>query len=319
MHGKSDVMAEAERWYARLKAADCLASERMEFQRWRATPENAAAFAATEARWQSMQKLAGHAEFEDLSQRVLSESALPARERHRGLLVASILIVLLGTGAALWGNREPASPAVAYTTELGERSTIKLADGSTLLLNTATELDASLSDRARRIALHQGEALFTAARDKTRPFTVRAGDGDITALGTSFQVRNEADQVTVTLIEGRVVIHRGDTRERVQLAPGNQARFAIGKPGVTLRTVDPAVVTSWSTGRLRFRSTPLSEVLDEVNRYSSLKISVANPALARIPVSGTFESGDSESVLAALQTLLGVQVVRQSDDSALLQ
>jgi transmembrane sensor len=319
MHGKTDPMAEAERWYARLKAPDCLASERIEFRRWLATPENAAAFAATEARWESLQKLAGHAEFEDLSRRILAETARHAPHRHRGLWVASALIALLGIGVAFWGAREQTSPAVAYSTELGERSTIKLGDGSLLLLNTATQLEASLSDEARRITLHRGEALFTAARDSARPFTVSAGDGDITALGTKFQVRNEADQVTVTLIEGRVAIHRRDTREHVQLEPGDQARFAIGQPGVTLRTVDLAVVTSWSTGRLRFRATPLGEVIEEVNRYSSVKIRVADPALSRIPVSGTFEGGDSESVLAALETLLGVQVVRQSDDSVLLQ
>lgn len=312
-------MAEAERWYARLKAADCLASERMEFQRWRCAPENAAAFAATEARWQSLQKLQGHVEFEDLSRRILAETAPHVRHRRRGLLVASTLIALLGTGAAVWQMSEPESPAIAYTTQLGERSTVKLGDGSSLLLNTATELNVSLSERARHITLHRGEALFTVARDQTRPFTVVAGDGDVTALGTQFQVRNEADQVTVTLIEGRVAVQRRETGDRVQLEPGDQARFAIGRPGVTLRRVDAAVVTSWSTGRLRFRSTPLAEVLEEVNRYSSVKISVADPALSRIPVSGTFESGDSESVLAALQTLLGLQVVRQGDERVLLQ
>jgi transmembrane sensor len=319
MHEQLDAMAEAERWYARLKAADCTASQRMEFQRWRATPQNAAAFAATQARWQSLDKLEGHAEFEDLSRRVLAETDLQPRSPRRGLLVASLLIALLGSGAALWNMGEPPSPIVAYTSKLGERSTIRLGDGSVLLLNTATELDTMVNEQARRVTLHTGEALFNVARDTSRAFTVTAGDGDVTALGTQFQVRNEADQVTVTLIEGRVAVQRRETGERVQLTPGEQARFAIGKPGVTLRRVDPALVTSWSTGRLRFRATPLGEVLDEVNRYCSVKISVADPALARTPVSGTFETGDSESVVAALQTLLDVRVERHSDERVLLQ
>lgn len=319
MHDQSDVMAEAERWYARLKAADCLAAERMEFQRWRALPKHAAAFAATEARWQSLQKLEDHAEFEALSQRVLADTTLPAPHRRRGLLVASTLITVLGIVAALWRLSDPPTPAVAYTTGIGERSTIQLNDGSVLLLNTATDLDTSLNARARRVTLHTGEALFKVARDKTRPFTVVAGDGDVTALGTQFQVRNEADQVTVTLLEGSVAIDRRETGERVQLEPGDQAHFAIGKPGVSLRRIDAALVTSWSTGRLRFRATPLREVLEEVNRYSTVKISVADPALSSTRISGTFASGDSESVLAALQTLLGVHVIRQSDERVLLQ
>jgi transmembrane sensor len=319
MDEETSVTAEAERWYARLKAANCLASERLEFQRWHSTPAHAAAFAATEARWQSLQKLQGHAEFEALSRRILDETARPAPHRRWGLLAASLLIVMLGSGAALWSMSELIPPALAYTTGLGERSSIKLGDGSLLLLNTATELQASVNARTRRVTLRTGEALFDIARDETRPFTVVAGDGDVTALGTQFQVRNEGDQVSVTLVEGRVVVHRQNTGERVQLEPGEQARFAIGKAGVTLRRVDPALVTSWSTGRLRFRATPLKEVLDEVNRYSSVKISIGDPVLASVRVSGTFESGDSESVLAALQTLLGVKVVPRGDERLLLK
>jgi len=311
-------MAEAERWYARLKAADCLASERMEFQRWRAVPEHAAAFAKTEARWQSLQKLSEHAEFQELSQRVLADTALPDRKLRHGALAAAVLITLLG-GLTLWTIRVQEPQAVAYATELGERSTIKLADGSLMLLNTATDLDVRLGNEARRVALHHGEALFTVAHDETRPFTVTAGDGAVTALGTRFQVRNEADQVTVTLIEGRVALVREETQERVQLAPGDQARFTLAKPGVTLQRVDSDLVTSWSTGRLRFRATALANVIEEVNRYSATKIHVADPALARTPISGTFDSGDSESVVAALETLLGVQVTRQSDGSILLR
>jgi transmembrane sensor len=315
----SDVMADAERWHVRLKAADCKASERIEFQCWQAVPEHAAAYAATERLWRSLGKLAGRPDLEQLSQQILADTAEhPRRPWYRIAIAASILIVFLGGGVFLAiQNRE--SRAIVYATAPGERSTVKLADGSQLILNFATELDVRIDRKARRLTLRKGEALFTVARDEKRPFKVAAGDGEVTALGTRFQVRNEAKQVAVTLLEGRVAVDRRKEKEHAQLEPGDQVSFTEATPEMRRRTVDPAVVASWTTGRLRFRSTPLAEALDEVNRYSPTQIRIADPTLTGVPISGTFEIGDSISVVSALEALLPVQAVKKSEGEIVLR
>jgi len=322
MQGKSpspDVMADAERWYARLKAADCKASERMEFQRWQAAPEHAAAYAATEKLWRSLGQLAGRPDLEQLSQQILADTAEHPRSSWRLIAIAaSILIILLGGGVFLTiQNRQ--APAVVYATQSGERSTIKLADGSQLVLNFATELDVRINKKTRRLALHKGEAIFTVAPDDKRPFKVAAGDGEVTALGTQFQVRNEAKQVAVTLLEGRVAVERPKEREHIQLTPGDQVTFTEAMPEMRQRKVDPEVASSWATGRLLFRSTPLSEALEAVNRYSATQIRIADPALADLPISGTFEVGDGPSVAFALEALLPVRTVKTRDGDVLLR
>lgn len=315
----SDVMADAERWYARLKAPDCNASERMEFQRWRAVQAHAAAYAATEKLWHSLGQLSGRPDLEQLSRQILADTAeRPRRSWHRIAIAASILIVLLGGGVFLAiQNRQ--TPAVVYVTQSGERSTIRLADGSQLVLNFATELDVRIDRKTRSVTLRKGEALFTVARDDRRPFRVVAGDGEVTALGTRFQVRNEAKYVAITLLEGRVAVDRPKTREHVQLKPGDQVSFTEAALAMRRRIVDPEVAAAWTTGRLLFRSTPLSEALAEVNRYAATQIRLADPALSNLPISGTFEIGDGPSVASALEALLPVQAIENSEGEVLLR
>jgi len=321
MHGKSpspDVLSQAERWYARLKAPDCSASERREFQRWRAVPEHGAAFADTERLWESLGQLSGRPDFEQLSQHVLAETAArPHRRWQPFAIAASAALALIGGGVFFWAqHREP--PGVIYATKPGERSIVQLADGSQLVLNYATELDVRLDQNARRVTLQKGEALFTVAHDPTRPFKVVAGDGVVTALGTRFEIRREDQHVTVTLSEGRVSLDRQVDKEHLQLEPGEQVRYQVDAPELHQRTVDAEVVTSWSTGRLRFRSTPLSEALEEVNRYSSTQIRIVDPTLAAIPIAGTFEIGDTTSVVSALTALWPIRA-EEKDGAVMLR
>lgn len=320
MRGKlpsKDALAEAERWYVRLKAPDCPESVRAEFHRWLLVPEHAAAYAASERLWKSIGRLAGRPDFEQLSQRVLAETEnLPRRRQGLWLTAACVLLALLG-GAAWRAVTTREVPALAYAAKRGERATVALADRSQLVLNSETELEVRLGSDARRVSLQRGEALFTVAHDEKRPFKVTVGDGEVTALGTRFQVRRDAEQVTVTLLEGRITVDRGRLDEHTQLEPGDQVRFTVATPQMERRVVDPEVVASWSTGRLRFRGTPLADVLGEVNRYSETQIRVTDPALARTPISGTFQVGDSTSVVSALEALLPVRAVEATDEGVL--
>lgn len=294
-------------------AADCSEAERSEFERWRELPQNAAAFSATEKLWDDLGSLAGHPNFERLSDGVLARNRDPRRGNWRQWsLAASVLIVLVGAGTWFTLTRWGVSTTV-YSTLPGERREVVLADGSHVALNGGTEIEVRLESRRRRIDLRRGEVLVTAAHDAQRPLQVTTGGSQVTAIGTRFQVRNEAQNVTVTLLEGRIAVDRRDSDEHVLLGPGEQVRFGTAQVRMLRRMVDPLVVSSWSEGRLRFHGTPLSEAVDEINRYSAVQIRLADPALAQVPISGTFALGDSASVVAAIQALFGAQVI---DDTA---
>jgi len=306
------VLAEAERWFARLKTSNCPAEDRAAFERWHADPEHAAAYAQTKRLWEGIGGLAGNPELEALSAQALRATD-PRRQQQRAgwhmplALAASVAVCAVVLIFAL-GVFDRAPPPVVHATGPDQRDTVRLEDGSQLMLNADTVVAVRMASDRRELVLEQGEAVFGVAHDPQRPFRVEAGNGTVTALGTRFQVRHDPAQVTVTLLEGSVALERPDSGERRQLTPGDQAIYGdVGTP-VALRMVDTDVVSSWTRGRLLFRSTPLAEVVAEVNRYAGTPLQLEDPALGTLPVSGTFPMGDSESVALALQALLPVRI-----------
>lgn len=316
------ALAEAERWFARLKTSNCLADERAAFERWRAEPEHAAAYAQTEWLWHGIGGLSGNPELEALSAYALRATD-PRRQQRSGWHLPLVLAapVVMGVVALVFafGVFERAPPPVVYVSGPGQRDTVVLADGSRLVLNADTAVVVSIGDARRALTLERGEAVFEVASDPQRPFRVEAGNGTVTALGTRFQVHREQAQVTVTLLEGRVTLERSGVGGQRRLAPGDQATYGDIATPIALRTVDPDVVSSWTRGRLLFRATPLAEVIAEVNRYATPPLQLGDPALGTLPVSGTFPMGDSESVAFALQALLPVRIERSDSDRISLQ
>ncbi len=85
---------------------------------------------------------------------------------------AAALVLAVATGALLWAD--PAWRTEHHASAIGERRDVRLADGSTLTLDTATALDVAWHLRSRRVALSQGQARFAVAPSAWRPFEVAA-------------------------------------------------------------------------------------------------------------------------------------------------
>lgn len=326
---KPDVFAQAEYWFVRLRAENCSPQEQMAFRQWRADPACAEAFTATEALWHEVGDAKAHPDIERLSNNVLAETAPPpipspasggglgwGRLTRRPLaLAAGVAAIAFALSVALLYDPS------AYTTGLGEQRTVALSDGSTVILNTDTRIEVDFTEDMRRLSLVHGEALFDVAKDSERPFLVAAGDNWVMALGTRFQVRRDSDRVEVTLLEGRVRVDKAlpskiEDKQRttdpstglprmpepILMEPGEQVTIAKASEEIVRERIqDEQAVVSWTNGRLIFRATPLDEAVAEINRYARTKIRVADPRLRDLPISGTFVTGDSEILVAALE------------------
>lgn len=312
-----EVRKQAESWYARLMAPDCSLQDRDAFEQWCSRPGHAVAYATLERLLASVDALVdSDPRMESLMQRARGRPALSARRPRRwrawATAACAVLAVLLGLrfGPVLLSEPEQVQYATA-----GQGSTIALADGSSVQLDVASRIAVSLGNKRRSVELLQGRAVFDVAHDAARPFVVRAGDGSVTAVGTRFQVQRQGDGVVVTLAEGIVAVSRRDaqdgSRHVAHLRPGEQLRWSGQNAAWTLRPADTEAALSWTRGRLIFHGTHLADVVTEVNRYSTRKLVLADPALADLPVHGNFLAGDAGAVVAALQAVLPVRV----DDS----
>lgn len=229
-------------------------------------------------------------------------------------------VVLLGL--AIWWARDGEFLGLPKTfgTAHGEQLVKQLPDGSLLHLNTDSFVTVRYSSSERVVAVDSGQALFDVVHDSKRRFRVKAGEGQVVAVGTQFEVYRKPDSVTVTVVEGSLALFTGEpTRtadsavlpsDALHVSAGYQVRIdASGEWGQPV-PVDAQAAVAWQHREIVFQARPLGEVADEFNRYSQIPIEIDDPALRALPVSGLFNAYDTDSFATFLQTLDGVAVQR---------
>lgn len=297
---------EAAAWFSRLNQRRVSTDDVHAFAAWRRSPANAEAYAKVERLWDSAGALASDPAIERMAEDAARPKSPRGRSRPLGYLAAA------GAGAAVvvcalvgWSLLH----APTYRTEVGERRTITLSDGSSVTLDTASRIAVRISGDRRSIDLIEGQAMFDVARDPSRPFTVSAGAVEVRALGTRFDVRRLNGGARVILAEGRVAVSdERATGDGWTLSPGQQVVTTRSAPRV--ESVDVATATSWTTGRLIFDQLPLAEAVAEMNRYSKVQLELESSRFGEIPVSGAFDAGDMDGFAAALADLYPVTIRR---------
>jgi transmembrane sensor len=223
-------------------------------------------------------------------------------------LAAAALIAAAGYFASGYFTAQNAT----YSTGLGERKTLTLADGSQIELNTNTVLRTATSGKARKVWLDKGEAYFSVKHDATHPFEVIAQGRRITDLGTRFNVRADEGQLKVAVLQGRVSFEAKNGGDHIELKPGDVIVAGAGKLSLTrMPTGDLTDRLSWRSGKLMFHHTPLSQVASEFNRYNSIKVVVTGESARDMTINGAFATNDVQAFGRIAQTILGLRVDHQ--------
>lgn len=333
------IAEEAGFWDARLRAPDCTDADRLQFAQWREE------HASHQAEFERLQHIAALArrELSRADVRALRDAARRAGSRSRWRAPAAIAagLALLAAVGGLHIHEARFLPAhlfpdllpdigqagEKYETQLGQRSTVTLRDGSTVELDAETLVKVAFTTRERRIELVSGQALFHVARNPERPFVVRAGDREIVAIGTEFDVRRDSSSVRVTLIEGRVAVSgeslshgpaAPDSRRASVLEPGQQSITQEASGETRVRSVDVQKVIGWRDGRVTMDDFTLAEAVAEMNRHSPKQIRLQSAELAALRVSGVFRAGEQETFVAALENYFPITVQRNGDAEIVL-
>lgn len=227
-------------------------------------------------------------------------------------------------------------PGNVYSTSVGGITSIPLADGTVVTLNTASRIRVELGSKERLVVLERGEAYFAVKRNPTRPFVVIAGDRRIVDVGTQFSVRRDRAGLRIVVTEGMVRLEspRADIRSATgslsSLAPGNLAEievplsagavaFAQGEDLLvhkeSIRQAEEMM--SWRRGYLTFHDTTLADAVAEFNRYNTHHITISDPAVAGIRISGTFRPTDYLAFIRLLHDGYSVDV-RDTDEGMTL-
>jgi transmembrane sensor len=330
------IVAEASAWFIEFRAGDVHGEARSRFIEWlRRSPEHIQAYLEVSGVWGELpiSDPEGKIDIRSLIERARNEAdvvalspaspgpphAWSAAEPHirhrprRAVLAVAALALLAAVTVRFWGIIDFGS---SYSTGIGEQRTIQLTDGSTVELNARSRVRVHLTDTERHVTLLEGQALFRVAKDSQRPFVVRAGDAQVRAVGTEFDVYRKQSATVVTVVEGRVLTYdesNGAGVAAIILSAGEQLTVlphTVTKPTRTNMTV----ATAWVQKRLIFEETPLRDVAEEFNRYNRRPLTINDRELQTIKISGVYSSTDPASLINFLRNQSSIQVIETGNE-----
>ena len=183
----------------------------------------------------------------------------------------------------------------------GGENTVLLADGTTVHLNAGSKLTYPVRFAGkRRVVALEGEAYFDVVKDETRPFIVQTHLGEVTVLGTAFNINAYTDaSVYTTLVHGKVQFSSSSIGTII-LSPGEQA--VVSANGSEKRMVDLDEYVGWVDGRYVFNNRPLGEIMQTFERWYDIQVYYETPHLRDITYSGSLKRyGTINSFLDALE------------------
>ena len=313
------VFAQASDWFARHQAGPLSGADRAAFAQWRlADPAHAQAWREVEALWGVSGAVSDAPEI-----RALRESAREGLETQRPAFVwgtwgaaAAGLAACFMIAMVLWGQT-PSQPVAdapievaqveRYQTGAGMRENLNLSDGTAIFMDAQTRFSAHYSETERSIRLEDGRARFEVERDETRVFSVQTPVGGVRVLGTQFDVSYRDAVMQVALYEGSLAVAaQGD---EVILEPGQ--RIEITSAGLSAVSAVAYGADLWREGILMFRSAPLQDVVDELNRQASSNIVLMFEPTPEDRFTGRLNAGALRPAAEALSVIFGLEIEAQ--------
>jgi transmembrane sensor len=287
---------------------------RAKFDIWAADPDNAAAYAEAKRRFALLD--------DSSADRVQDGEPQPSRPMPVRWATAFVIALALTFGAAWYLGQARNSPQIAIPS--AGPGTIRLADGTLVKLMNGAKVEPRFSDSERRVVMIGGRARFTVAHDASRPFRVVAGDSEVVALGTVFEVDLTRVDPVIRLVTGSVEVRApGSDAPAIRLRPGEAAEvrdkqprliaLSDPKPEVPESPIAPSVAAILPSPRVVADKLPLREVIDRANQINSQPIHLADPALGLLEVTGSFDVSDSASLARKLAAALPLNVEQMAD------
>lgn len=318
MNARKYIEQQAARWVMRHEEPDWTPQLQKQFDAWlEESAAHKAAFWRLEQGWRRLNTISVEStRFRWLQVRI------PTRIGPQLMALAASFVVVALVGVMLFGSGwlRPAQ-IVTYSTGRGQMSTIQLADGTQIELNTQTSVRVEQTSKLRTVWLDRGEAFFDVVHDPGIPFVVHGDLRKVVDLGTRFDVRLQDRRMIVSVVEGHVrlegpsaddggtatILARGDSA----IVEGSSTLVTSGELG---RIEDEL---AWREGMIRFHNTPLSKVVREFNRYNEVQLRVADPDIGKIRIGGMFRASNAVGFARLLHDAYGIETKRQGNEIVL--
>lgn len=333
LRSSAQIRREASEWIARLNADRVSDHDRASFEKWRSeNASHARAYEEVSTTWQQLKhtgelvsSVALGQAFGASTRRAIRQSVRDSK-RSTAFAAAAAIAVMSLVG---WWWISTLVPRTLFQTAIGQHASVALPDGSSLELNSNSRARVDYTEKSRVIRLDSGEAFFDVAHDAQRPFWVIAGGTWVRAVGTAFNVHLLPTGVSVTVSEGTVkvvgnapvggAVPADDQLELVAVSilhAGQQAN--VRRAATQVRGIAANEMTrlmSWRQGAIYFKAEQLVKVIDELSRYTTVRIVIEDDALRTLDIAGTFETSaqGTEALLTMLEEGFGLRVRREGN------
>lgn len=194
------------------------------------------------------------------------------------------------------------STVTLITTVKGERSTIKLPDGTTVDLNVESQLKVPEDFLSNRTVELKGEAYFNVTHSAKHHFEIITGDVTTKVLGTEFAIRSyPSEEVRVSVQSGKVSV------AGVVLEANSIARIYNRDSVNVLRNVDLDNSFSFISGSLSIDYKPLKNAAMDLSRWYNIDIQFADSAAEQLHFSANLANGSVTDLIEILEFTLPVK------------
>ena len=334
-NANDDVSTQAAYWIAKLDGGLPKPEVFKDFMRWKtADPKHAEAYKELSLVWSTANKMQAEAEqaYAAPLQTSRDRTAVGSNPQsdHMGFALrlsfaASLIIGICLLVVSSWQSSPlMEEQSLQLHTLVGEQQRMELSDGSELVLNTDSRARVEFSPDERRVYLTHGEAHFEIAHNPDRPFKVYTALGNVRAVGTAFSVDLSQHDFSVTVTHGRIAVSSAEHAGRQKNQPlaladaGQQVVLVNQEPQVrSLSKAEMEKQTAWQQGLLLFDGESLTQVVEQLSRYTDRNIIIADPNIAELKIGGQFRTNEIDGVLDALSSGFGI-TVQYSDQRILL-
>lgn len=295
------AISAAARWYARLRSGSQTEQEQQAWHQWLA-----ADLLHREA-WTRMQQVGE--QMAAVPGRLAAPTLRGASHSRREVLRGLVLVAAAGSLGALGWRSETAQNLLAdYRTEVGERREVRLADGSSLLLNTDTSVNVRFDGQQRVLELLWGEILVNSVVDPLqRPLRVDTRYGQVLASGARFLVRSSAEGDQVAAMDQVLQVSPSGASAPLRLDAGRHLQ--LNARGLGTVALNDVTLGAWRQGSIIAINRPLGELLADLSRYRRGVVR-CDSRIADLKISGAFPIDNTDLALAALQSGFSLTINR---------
>lgn len=248
----------------------------------------------------------------DLSEAKVQEALSTVRKKQKrqrqsvwylNMMKYAAIVVIAVLGGYFIGvhdfNHEVVMTEIAVPN--GNRSSIKLPDGTKAWINNGTKLLYPEKFKGKnRVVELEGEGFFEVAHDKKRPFIVKIGENRIKVLGTEFAVVAYPNDrfIKAELVSGQIQfdikgIDHNDEFHSYLMTPSQSLVFDKTSGEISESKITDNFYNYWLNGVYQFKDELFEELAKKIERIYNVKVSFKEEALKKRQFSGTLNTNDN--------------------------